>query len=132
VKVNAVAASQGLEQAKGREWKPLIVQGAAAETLSQQERQAVDNSEKVVRSPETAEVQRTAAEVQRAVEEMNRVLSVMDTDIEFEVHEKTHCLMVKVIDQRTKEVIKEIPSRKFLDTVAVIREYVGILLDEQI
>lgn len=72
------------------------------------------------------------AEVQKMTAAMNRVVQAMDIKIQFQVHEKTNELMVQVVDQATQKVLKEFPSHEFLDTVAGIREYVGILLDKKI
>ena len=40
--------------------------------------------------------------------------------------------MVQIVDQSNDKVLKEFPSREFLDTMAAIRDYVGILLDKKI
>jgi flagellar protein FlaG len=40
--------------------------------------------------------------------------------------------MVKVIDDETKEVIKEIPPEKLLDLVATIWQIVGLFVDKYI
>jgi flagellar protein FlaG len=39
--------------------------------------------------------------------------------------------MVKVIDNETNEIIKEIPSEKMLDMVAKIEEMIGLIIDEK-
>lgn len=50
---------------------------------------------------------------------------------EFKVHERTGRIMVKLIDNDTDEVLKEIPPEKILDLVASIWDMVGILVDER-
>jgi len=40
--------------------------------------------------------------------------------------------MVKVVDDETKEVIKEIPPEKLLDLVATIWQIVGLFVDKYI
>ena len=44
---------------------------------------------------------------------------------------KTQRIMVKVINIDTDEVIKELPPEDVLDTVARIREMIGLLIDER-
>ena len=39
--------------------------------------------------------------------------------------------MVRVVNVFTDEVIKEIPPEEVLDTVARIREMIGLLIDER-
>ena len=40
--------------------------------------------------------------------------------------------MVKVIDQNTDEIIREIPPEKILDMVAALWEMAGIIVDRKI
>lgn len=65
-------------------------------------------------------------------EAMNRFVQAMDATIRFKIHEKSNQLMVQVVEQTNNVVIKEFPSSEFLDTIAAIRDYVGILLDKKI
>lgn len=53
------------------------------------------------------------------------------TECQFSVHEATKQIMIKVIDTKTKEVIKEIPSEKILDMVADMCELAGVFVDEK-
>lgn len=65
-------------------------------------------------------------------EAMNKFVQAIDANIRFKVHEKSNQLMVQVVDQVKNIVLKEFPSSEFLDTIAAIRDYVGILLDKKI
>ncbi|MFP3361912.1 flagellar protein FlaG, partial [Planococcus sp. SIMBA_143] len=49
----------------------------------------------------------------------------------FELHDKLEKYYVTVVDSETKEVIKEIPPKKFLDMYAQMAEFMGILIDEK-
>ena len=69
--------------------------------------------------------------VRMAVDKANRQMSVRDTSLKFEAHEKTGDMIVRIIDTNTKEVIREIPSEKILDMVANMLEMAGILVDER-
>ncbi|TGE32602.1 flagellar protein FlaG [Desulfosporosinus sp. Sb-LF] len=71
-------------------------------------------------------------DVTQITESINRFIEAMDANIRFTVHQKTNELMVQVIDQTNNKVLKEFPPHEFLDTMAAIREYVGILLDKKI
>ncbi|MBC7087511.1 MAG: flagellar protein FlaG [Tissierellales bacterium] len=66
-----------------------------------------------------------------AVKEANKYLFKNEGHFEFEVHERTGRIMVRLIDNESKEVIKEIPPEKILDLVASIWDLVGILVDER-
>jgi len=62
---------------------------------------------------------------------LNKFMTAMNTDLEFAVHEKTHRMMVKVVDVKTQKVLKEFPPHELLDTLAAISEYVGAILDKK-
>lgn len=63
--------------------------------------------------------------------EMNKFLEMANSDIQFSVHEKTNRLIVRVVDTRDNKVLKEFPPHEMLDTIAKIRDYVGLLLDKK-
>ena len=52
-------------------------------------------------------------------------------DYEFSYHEETKRVSIKVIDQDTKEVVKEIPPEETLEMIAKMWELAGILVDEK-
>jgi flagellar protein FlaG len=70
-------------------------------------------------------------ELKSAVDKANKVLFKNNTHLQFEIHEKTKDIMVKIIKDDTGEVLKEIPPEKFLDMVAKIWEIAGIFVDEK-
>lgn len=59
-------------------------------------------------------------------------IRIADTRFEFSVHEGTEKIMVKVIDERTDEIIREIPPEEILNMVAKIWELAGILVDKRV
>jgi len=71
-------------------------------------------------------------DVVQKTEAINEFLEAMDAAIRFKVHQKTNELIVQVVDQSNNKVLKEFPPHEFLDTMAAIRNYVGILLDKKI
>lgn len=71
-------------------------------------------------------------ELTQMAEAMNKFVQAMEANIRFKVHERSNQLMVQVVDVANDIVLKEFPSSEFLDTVAAIRDYVGILLDKRI
>ena len=67
--------------------------------------------------------------IQRAMENINKNLP--EAEAIFDVHDKTKRITIKIIDKKTKEVIKEIPPEKTLDMIAKAWELAGILVDER-
>jgi flagellar protein FlaG len=69
--------------------------------------------------------------VSEAVEKMNKVVDGFNRRFEYSIHEGTNEIMIKVIDETTNEVIKEIPPKKILDMIASMLEMAGLLVDER-
>ncbi|HPT83789.1 MAG TPA: flagellar protein FlaG [Limnochordia bacterium] len=69
-------------------------------------------------------------EIEEAVEALNTSIEYINRVLRFTIHEDTQRVMVRVVDLETDEVIKEIPPEEVLDTVARIREMIGLLVDK--
>ncbi|AIQ32708.1 hypothetical protein P40081_34885 [Paenibacillus sp. FSL P4-0081] len=68
----------------------------------------------------------------RTIERAVKSLQGPQTTLEISIHEKTHDIMVKVLNKDTGELIREVPREKTLDLVAKMMEIAGILVDEKI
>ena len=68
----------------------------------------------------------------RTIERAVKSLEGPQTTLDISIHEKTHDIMVKVINKDTGELIREVPPEKTLDLVAKMMEIAGILVDEKI
>ncbi|MFD1139406.1 flagellar protein FlaG [Paenibacillus urinalis] len=68
----------------------------------------------------------------RAIEKAIKAMQGPTTTMEVSVHEKTHQIMVKVLNKENGELIREIPPEKTLDIVAKMMEIAGILIDEKV
>lgn len=66
--------------------------------------------------------------IDRALKAMQGPTTVLDVSI----HEKTHAIMVKVLNKETGELIREVPPEKTLDIVAKMMEIAGLLIDERV
>ena len=78
-----------------------------------------------------SEKQNTEKEVENAVNKINKFLDGEGTHVQYEKHDVLNQMIIKVIDNNTNEVIKEIPSKKILDMVAKMCEMAGILVDKK-
>ncbi|MCX7904163.1 MAG: flagellar protein FlaG [Caloramator sp.] len=76
------------------------------------------------------EVKYNRKDVEKAVETANKYLKD-STHLKFEIHEKTKDIIVKIINDNTGEVLKEIPPKKILDMVASMMEVFGLFIDEK-
>ena len=66
------------------------------------------------------------------VKGMNDFLTPTKTGLKFEFHEQLNEYYVTLVDENTKEVVKEIPSKKLLDFYAAMTESIGWLIDKKI
>lgn len=79
-------------------------------------------------------------EEKKKTEVSEKFLDDLEQDIElihniglkFSIHNSTGRTMVKVINKESGEMIREIPSKKFLDLAAKLEEMIGIIFDKKI
>lgn len=67
----------------------------------------------------------------KSIEETNEKLELADRKLEFSIHDKTKQIVVKVINTKNNEVVREIPSEKILDLVANMLEQSGLVVDQR-
>jgi flagellar protein FlaG len=71
-------------------------------------------------------------EIEENLEQLNEAVEAVNKNFRFELHEESDRMMVKIIDSKKGEVIKEIPPKETLDMLGRIKEMVGIIIDEKI
>lgn len=67
--------------------------------------------------------------IDEAVRKANRNLA--HTRCEYSYHKETKRVSIKVIDEKTDKVVREIPPEKSLDMLQKMWEMAGIILDEK-
>jgi flagellar protein FlaG len=70
-------------------------------------------------------------ELEKAVKSINDFIKPSNTHIQFKLHEKLNEYYVTVVDDITKEVVREIPSKKILDVYAEMTEFIGLIVDKK-
>lgn len=107
---------------------------------AQIERQVATKVEqgKVGEYNENAETQAAAngmlqqsGKLESAVKRANTAMKMARTHCQFAVHEGTNRVCITVIDDETKEVIREIPSEESLELVQRAWEMAGLFVDER-
>lgn len=63
---------------------------------------------------------------------MNMLMEASPTALKFEFHEELNEYYVKIIDEKTKETVREIPPKKMLDFYAAMTEFIGLMVDKKI
>ncbi|MED4350938.1 flagellar protein FlaG [Schinkia azotoformans] len=74
----------------------------------------------------------TRDELKNVVKGLNEFLKPTFTSLNFKVHEELDRYYVEVVDQETKKVIREIPSKEILDMYAKMTEYLGLFIDKKL
>ena len=72
-----------------------------------------------------AEVKQTAAELTKALQQQNSDLSVS-------VDETTGTMVVRIMDNSTGEVVKQIPPKQFMEAKISMNNIVGLLIDNKV
>ncbi len=70
-------------------------------------------------------------QIKDAISQINSRIREHATRCEFSYHEETRRVSIKVIDESTNEVIKEIPPEDTLRMIEKMWELAGILVDER-
>ena len=70
-------------------------------------------------------------QLKKAVDDINKRAVDDQSEAVFGIHDKTNRITIKIIDKKTKEVIKEFPPEKTLDMIAKVWEMAGLLVDEK-
>lgn len=121
---------QGNAQQQETQRKASDSQVAAAASVATVDGASEQKADKVAMKP--LHFLPTAEELKTMSYAMNRFVEMLTADLKFEVHEKTHEVMVKFVNTRTGEVLKEYPPKEYLDMIARIRDYVGMMIDKKI
>ena len=78
---------------------------------------------------ETEPIQIDRATAEKIAEAIKHFVSSMDVKLNFQIHDDTGTIMVRVINEETGEVVREIPPSQILDLAARIDKMIGALFD---
>lgn len=73
----------------------------------------------------------TTAEVKAAVGTINKAIQSLVGSLEFSIDDSTKMNVVKVVDTKTKEVLRQFPSQEVLDIAKALGKLQGVLLKEK-
>lgn len=68
-------------------------------------------------------------EVEKIVREVNDQLQAMHTELNFSVDKETDKLVLRIINSKTHEVIRQIPAEEALRIASRISKLLGLLVD---
>lgn len=71
-------------------------------------------------------------EVERATDKLNRLMGLINKRVRFDLHEDSDQIMVRVIDQDTEDVLKEMPPKRVLELLNSLTDIAGLLVDQRV
>ncbi|NWK77241.1 flagellar protein FlaG [Aquitalea sp. LB_tupeE] len=70
-------------------------------------------------------------ELQNSVKQLNDVAKLYSSQLEFSVDKETNIQVVKVVDQETHQVIRQIPTEDAIRIAKAIDDFKGLLLKDK-
>lgn len=70
-------------------------------------------------------------QVKQAVQNLNKAMKSMSQDLEFSIDEDSNRTIVKIVDQQTKEIIRQLPSKEALEIAKALDKIQGLLIRQQ-
>jgi len=71
------------------------------------------------------------ADLEYAAEKMNKAVRVFNQTLQFEVT-KANRIVIRVIDQDSGEIIRQIPPEEFMDSFHKVEDALGVLIDRRV
>jgi flagellar protein FlaG len=88
-------------------------------------------TEKPAPSGDGAAAAPTREQVQRAIKQINQSMRANDQALEFSIDEDSKETVVKIIDQNTREVVRQIPSPEALEIAKSLDKMMGLLISQK-
>lgn len=73
-----------------------------------------------------------AQEVKQAAADLDKALQQQNGDLSVSVDETTGTMVVRITDNNTGEVVKQIPPKQLMEANISMNKIVGLLIDDQI
>ena len=108
-----------------------VVRGENVQIIKEQNVKTDMEDVEVEKEKEKGQALDQNSQIQKVVDEINKSASGKQTEVIFGIHDDTNRVTIKVVDKKSKQVIKEFPPEKTLDMIAKVWEMAGIMVDEK-
>lgn len=102
--------------------------GATAQAVSVKPAAGPAQPDAAVQQPDPAP---SLAQVSEAIKGINKAIQALSQNVEFTIDEDTDRAIVMVVDQQTKEVIRQMPSKEALEIAKALDRVQGLILRQQ-
>jgi flagellar protein FlaG len=107
-------------------------EGLPARTAASETSKSATASKPAATNAPPADAREADAEkVQEAIVRINRTVQSLVTHLEFAIDTDTNRSVVKVIDNRTQEILRQFPSEEVLQIARALDNFTGLLLKDQ-
>lgn len=107
-------------------------EGQPARTATSEAGKAVEARKPAAANAAPAGKQEADVEkVQEAIVRINQTVQSLVTHLEFAIDTDTQRSVVKVIDNRTQEILRQFPSEEVLQIAKALDNFTGLLLKDQ-
>lgn len=125
----AIAKGKAVVQAIGNFG---ATEGQPARTATSEAGKAVEARKPAAANAAPAGKQEADVEkVQEAIVRINQTVQSLVTHLEFAIDTDTQRSVVKVIDNRTQEILRQFPSEEVLQIAKALDNFTGLLLKDQ-
>lgn len=70
-------------------------------------------------------------QVKDAIQKINKTMASLSNNLEFSIDEDSDRTIIKVVDQETKEVIRQFPTKETLEIAKALDKMQGLLIKQQ-
>jgi flagellar protein FlaG len=107
---------------------PLTDKGVSVGTKAAVARQAGSDLVQEAAKAQQAKPVPSEEQVAQALKSINTVLQVRSPDLEFSVDSQSDRTIIKVVDKKTQEVIRQMPSQEALDIAKALDKLQSLLI----
>ncbi len=120
-----------VSQALGNQQGAALAQSPSATSGSAEVRAQTVSSLSASAAIQAEEKEPDQASIRQAVDRINEVVQSLTSNLEFSVDEDTGINVIKVVDNETGDVIRQIPSKEVLAIAQSLSQLQGLMVREQ-
>ena len=89
------------------------------------------NQESVDVQADEQSIRLTEEQTGYIAEELNDIMRHINVNLEFQYHKEVNFMSVRMLDKKTHEVLREIPSEDMVKHMIHVRDWIGAFLDKR-
>jgi len=125
--INSIGTNQNINQ--GYTQTPNV---QTANTQAQEQNTITNNNQDQNASQTPQNNKDLEKEIKKALDELTSNLSYLNTHLNISLDKKADSLIIKIIDNKTNQVIKEIPPEYMVKIAEAINNLVGIIVNKRV